>query len=162
MAGKKKTPVLVEGALAPDFELCDMNGLSHALSGISAKLIVVYFYPRDNTPGCTIEARAFNAALKSFEKLGVSIVGISGGDEKSKTKFCTTNKLKILLLSDPDYAVSAAYGAFCPKVFMGRRFKGIFRMTFLLDSNRRVVKVYPEVTPKTHADEVLRDVKSLL
>lgn len=140
---------------APQFSLKDKDGIVHRLDAFKDDIVVVYFYPRDNTPGCTIEASQFTAALSKFKKLGAAVVGISGGDEKSKTKFCEKHDLKVLLLSDPDFAVAKAYGAYGKKKFMGREFMGIFRNTYIIDQKREIVKVFEKVKAATHVQEVL-------
>ena len=122
---------------------------------------MIYFYPKDNTPGCTIEAHQFNQHFTEFKKQKVQIIGISGGDEKSKTKFCEKNRLDLLLLSDTDFSVSKKYGVYGKKSFLGRKFMGISRTSYLLDTNKIVLKVYEKVNPFRHAMEVLEDVKRL-
>ena len=155
--------MLTVGTKVADFSLEDKNGNIHTLSEISAKYIVVYFYPKDNTPGCTIEAKKFSDALPEFEKQGAVVIGISGGDQKSKTKFCDKHDLKLLLLSDDaDFSASKSFACYGKKKFMGREFDGIFRKTYVLDSEMRVVKVYEKVKPFTHAQEVLEDLNTLL
>ena len=102
-------PSIKIGQVAPDFSLTDKSGVTYKLSAAKGAYTIVYFYPKDDTPGCTIEAKEFSDALSAFEKLGVSIFGVSGGDDKTKAKFCTKYKLKVSLLSDKDYAVAKAY-----------------------------------------------------
>lgn len=143
------------GAPAPDFALKDYSGKEYSLESFSEDYLVVYFYPKDDTPGCTIEAREFNKALPKYEKLGARVVGISGGDERSKQKFCQKHNLKITLLSDTNYTISKKFGVYGEKSFMGRKFNGIFRTTFLLDGQRNIVRVFENVKPEVHADEVL-------
>ncbi len=152
---------LAEGKKAPAFKLSDKDGTSHKLSDIKSNFVVLFFYPKDSTPGCTIEARGFSKELKKFEKLGAQIVGISGGDEKSKAKFCEKQKLTTLMLSDTDFKVSEKYGVFGPKTFMGKKFNGITRTTFVLDKNKKIIKLYDKVTPASHPKEVLDFLKSL-
>lgn len=148
----KKSPTLLQ---APSFSLKDRNGKVYSLSKFSDDFLVVYFYPKDDTPGCTLEAVGFNDALAKFKKLGARVIGISGGDEKSKQKFCQKHDLQILLLSDPDFAVAKAYGAYGEKSFMGRKFKGIRRNTYLLDKKRRIIHTFENVKAKLHPEEVL-------
>ncbi len=149
------------GKKAPDFELCDKRGKRRKLSSLMKDFTVLYFYPKDNTPGCTIEAKEFNKKLSRFKRLKAAVVGISGGDQKSKQQFCKKHGLKVDLLSDSDFKVSKKFGAYGLKSFMGKKFKGILRKTFILDKKRKVVKVYDKVTPVDHADEVLNLLKSL-
>ncbi len=149
------------GSKAPDFSLKDKNGTVHQLSRIKSKYTFIYFYPKDSTPGCTIEAHQFNQHLTEFEKEGVQVIGISGGDEKSKTKFCDKNRLNLLLLSDRDFSISKEYGVYGEKKIMGKKFQGIYRSSYLLDTGKKVLKVYEKVNPFTHAVEVLKDVKKI-
>jgi peroxiredoxin Q/BCP len=152
---------LRQGRRAPAFELPDKDGTLHTLSSFKEKYLIVYFYPRDSTPGCTLEAKEFTAATPKFERLKARVIGISGGDEKTKTAFCKKFGLKVLLLSDHDYSVAKAYGSFGPKVFMGRKFKGIFRNTFILDQQRKICASLEKVTPAGHAEEVLDLIRSI-
>ena len=140
---------------APDFYLGDKDGKRYSLKNINAEYIVLYFYPKDDTPGCTIEAKNFTSDLKKFEKLNAKIVGVSGGDENTKKKFCNRHNLKILLLSDPDFSTCKKYGAYGEKNFMWRKFLGIKRMTFVMDKNKKIIKIYEKVSPKMHSEEVL-------
>ncbi len=144
-----------EGQVAPPFELSDRSGKQHRLSGFKEQFIILYFYPKDDTPGCTLEAQEFNAAAPKFKRVKAKIVGISGGDQRTKEKFCRKYDLGLLLLSDEDFAVAKSYSAYGPKTFMGRKYKGIFRMTFVLDKKRRIIKIFDSVKPEGHAQEVL-------
>ncbi len=148
------------GKTAPDFRLKDKSGKPVSLKSLKSDFTVVYFYPKDDTPGCTVEAQEFNSSLKSFQKLGAEIIGISGGDEKSKSKFCNKYRLNLTLLSDPDFKVAKAFKAYGPKTFMGKKFNGIFRKTFVLDKGKKVIKVFEKVEPKIHADEVAEFIAS--
>jgi peroxiredoxin Q/BCP len=145
---------------APTFALKDKEGVTHKLSSFKSEFVVIYFYPKDNTPGCTLEAQDFSRLLPQFKKAKTEVVGISGGDEKSKTKFCEKHKLNVLLLSDPDFSVSKAYNAYGQKKFMGRSFQGIFRSTFVLNKKREIIKVFEQVKAAGHAEEVLKFIKS--
>ena len=146
---------------APSFSLEDMNGTCYRLDDFDSDYLVIFFYPRDSTPGCTIEASNFSKALNSFKRLSTEIVGISGGDQSSKLKFCKKHRLKVLLLSDTDFKVSKKFGVYGDKTFMGKTFKGIKRTTFILDSKKRIIKYFDKVAPATHIDEVLNYIKSL-
>ncbi len=150
--------LLKPGDKAPDFSLKDKNGILYSLSSIESNYIVVYFYPKDDTPGCTIEANEFNAHLIDFKKLDATIIGISGGDEKSKTTFCEKYKLRILLLSDPDFSVCKKYQVYGEKSFMGKTFIGIHRVTYVI-KNQKIIKVYEKVNPKGHAEEIISFLK---
>ena len=147
---------------APNFSLKDKDGKEHDLSKIKASYFVIYFYPKDNTPGCTLEAKGFSKNLLKFKRKKIAVIGISGGDEKSKTSFCKKFKLKVTLLSDPDFGTCKKYGCYGKKSFMGRSYMGIFRKTFVLDKNRKVVKIYDSVTPESHSQEVLEFITELL
>lgn len=153
--------VISEGTKAPDFSLKDRDGKTYALKDFDTDYLVVYFYPKDNTPGCTIEANMFTRYLESFTKVNTTIIGISGGDEKSKAKFCEKYGLKILLLSDTDFSVSESYGVYGEKSFMGKTYMGISRVTFVLGKDRKVIRVFENVKPVTHAQEVLSLIKGL-
>lgn len=152
--------LLKEGVKAPSFSLKDKDNQVHNLKDINSDFIVIYFYPKDNTPGCTIEANMFNKDLDKFKKLNTTIIGISGGDSKSKTKFCEKHDLKLLLLSDTDFKVSEKFGVYGEKKFMGRTYMGINRVTFTLDKNKYVIKVFQKVKPPIHSKEVLEFIKS--
>ena len=147
------------GDKAPDFKLKDKEGKAQSLG--KSKYKVVYFYPKDNTPGCTIEAKEFTSDLKEFEKLNIQVIGISGGDEKTKTKFCDKHNLKILLLSDIDFSVSKKYGVYGKRKFMGIEYLGISRITYVLDKSNKVIQVYDKVNPKNHSKEVLYFIQTL-
>jgi peroxiredoxin Q/BCP len=149
------------GKKAPDFKLKDKDGIEHKLSTLKAKSICLFFYPKDNTPGCTIEAKEFSSHGTAFKKQDCLVIGISGGDEKSKAKFCDKNDLAVLLLSDPTFETAKAYDTFGEKKFMGRTYNGIFRRTFILGSDRTVLKVFDDVKPAGHAQEVLAFVSTV-
>ena len=146
---------------APNFSLKDKNNKEHSLSGIKSKYKIIYFYPKDNTPGCTIESKELSDAVSQFRKLDTEVIGISGGDNKSKEKFCTKYNLKLLLLSDTDFSVSKAYKVYGEKSFMGKEYLGIFRTTFILDKNNKIIKIFEKVSPLGHAKEVLDFVREL-
>ena len=154
-------PQLREGQRAPNFKLTDKDGKPHQLQAVGAEYTVLYFYPKDSTPGCTIEAQEFSAKLKEFSVRKVRVLGVSGGDDSSKEKFCRKFKLSVPLVSDTDFRVARSYGAYGDKKFMGRSFKGIFRKTFLVDSAGKVVRIFDSVKPEGHAEEVLAAIDSL-
>lgn len=149
------------GKKAPAFTLKDKDGVKHALKDIDTDFTVVYFYPKDNTPGCTLESIGFSKRKKKFEKAGATIIGISGGDEKSKTKFCNKFKLGITLLSDTDNAIGKKYGVFTKKKFMGREYEGYNRTTFLLDKNKKIIRIYENVKAATHPQQILDDIQQI-
>ena len=150
-----------EGKIAPDFALKDKDGNIVKLSETNANYTILYFYPKDNTPGCTIEANEFTSVLNDFEKLNVKVIGISGGNKESKKKFCEKNELRVTLLSDPDFQVCKKYEAYGEKQFMGKTYNGIFRITYILDKNKKVIKTFGKVKASGHAKEVLDFVRSL-
>jgi peroxiredoxin Q/BCP len=130
-----------EGDVAPDFILKDRLNQEHQLSKIK-RMKVVYFYPKDSTQGCTIEAKEFSSILPKFEEQKTTIIGISGGDNKTKEKFCTEHNLKHVLLSDSDFSVSKKYDSYGEKSFMGRKYLGIKRNTFIIDKNNKIIHIY--------------------
>jgi len=143
------------GKNAPVFCLPDAAGTSTCLETFQGKWVVLYFYPRDNTPGCTIEAMQFNAALEKFADLGAQVIGISADSTESHQKFSEKHKLSILLLSDTDHTVLKAYDAGKPKTMFGKEFLGTQRDTFLIDPEGKIVAVWRKVSPKGHAEEVM-------
>jgi peroxiredoxin Q/BCP len=144
------------GAKAPKFKLLDKDGKSHGIGDGAAKdHTVLFFYPKDDTPGCTIESKEFSEALAEFEARGIRVIGISGGDNKTKAKFCAKHGLLVPLVSDTDFAVSQAYGVYGEKKFMGRSYMGITRATFIIDGKGVLVQIFDKVKPEGHAAEVL-------
>lgn len=148
------------GSKAPDFKLLDQNEDTISLKNIKEEYIVLFFYPKDNTPGCTLEAQAFTKNIKKFQKLNAKVIGISGGNVKSKAKFCEKAELDVTLLSDEDNSVGEKYDTFGEKKFMGRTYNGYHRKTFLIGSDKKILKIYDKVKPEEHADEILNDIKS--
>lgn len=146
---------------APVFALPDKDGKVRALTDISSPWVVLYFYPRDNTPGCTLEAVEFSGTLDAFRKAGAEVIGISGGDMKSKQKFCSKHKLSVRLLSDADHTVAKAYGVYGEKQFMGKKVMGIKRSTFILDKQRKIVRQFRNVKAEGHAEAVLAEIRAL-
>jgi peroxiredoxin Q/BCP len=149
------------GAKAPKVELLDKDGETVKSAWSKSDFTVLFFYPKDSTPGCTIEANEFSDSLKNFQKRNVFVVGISGGDAKSKAKFCAKHSLEVSLVSDSDFEVSQAYGAYGEKKFMGRTFNGIHRKTFIVDSRGVVAHVFSKVKPEGHAEEDLGGIDEL-
>lgn len=147
--------IIKQGSKAPHFTLFDKNGDDVSLGKAKTEFTVLYFYPKDNTPGCTIEAQEFSSALEDFRARKAMVIGISGGDQKSKEKFCAKYSLTVPLVSDSDFAVSKAYGVYGDKKFMGRTFKGIHRKTFIVDKKGLVARIFDTVKPEGHAKEVL-------
>lgn len=152
MAAQNDDPIL--GNMAPPFCLPDSQGNEVCLGQYRGKWVVLYFYPRDNTPGCTLEALSFNAALESFAELGAQVLGVSADTPDSHQKFADRHNLQILLLSDTSHHVLEAYHSWQPKKIFGKDVLGTQRDTFLIDPEGRVVEVWRKVSPKGHADEV--------
>jgi thioredoxin-dependent peroxiredoxin len=152
---------LVKGRSAPDFTLQDSQEKKVSLREMRGKKVVLYFYPKDNTPGCTIEAMAFSKYQNEFKKLGAVILGVSKDSCASHQKFTKDKKLTINLLSDPDHQVMLKYGVWRPKKFMGKEFLGTVRSTFLIDEKGKIVQVWDEVQAKGHAEAVLRAVEDM-
>ncbi len=152
-----------EGRIAPEFSLTDKTGARYSLAQCTTPWVVIFFYPKDDTPGCTIEAKSFSDSLEAFTQLGATVIGISGGTDATKAKFCKKSSLDVLLLSDTDFSVAKAYQVFGPKKIMGRSYDGISRETFLLgapnkNGERAIVKHFSKVTPASHVAEVLEAV----
>ena len=152
---------LNEGQLAPDFTLLDQNGAPHTLSLYKGKKVVIYFYPKDDTPGCTIETNDFNKLLSKFKKLGCDVYGISKDSVKSHNKFRDKYRIKFDLLADEKLTVIKKYKVWGKKNFMGRQFMGILRTTFLIDKKGKIIKIWENVKVKDHAKEVLKTLKNL-
>lgn len=150
------------GMKAPAFSLPDQNGKIHSLADYAGKWLIVYFYPKDDTPGCTKEACGLQDNQAEFAKLDVSIVGISKDSVKSHKKFAEKFNLQFPLLSDPDHTTIEAYGSWGKKNFMGRGFTGTLRNTYLINPKGEIEKEYKDVDPLTHAEELLGDLKGLL
>jgi peroxiredoxin Q/BCP len=147
--------VVEEGAPAPDFELTSDNGDVVKLSGLRGKQVVLYFYPKDDTPGCTTQACGIRDAYGEFERAGAVVLGVSPDSEKSHVKFKKKFELPFTLLADTDHSVSEAYGVWGEKSYMGKHYMGIDRSTFVIGSDGNVKKVMRKVKPATHADDVL-------
>jgi peroxiredoxin Q/BCP len=152
--------MISEGDQAPKFELPDANGNVVKSSDLKGKKYVVYFYPRDFTPGCTIEADEFSKEYKKFQKLGVEIIGISTDEVESHKKFVDKMGIPYPLLSDTKSEVCKKFGVWGKKQFMGKEYLGVIRSTFLVDEKGKIFKVYPNVKPKGHAEEVLAVLKN--
>jgi len=143
------------GMEAPDFTLQSDSGTSVTLSGLRGRPVVLYFYPRDDTPGCTVEACEFRDAWGDVEKAGAVVIGVSPDDVPSHGRFRTKFQLPFPLLADPDHRVAELYGVWGEKSMYGRTFFGILRTTFVIDPGGRVRQVFERVKPKGHAARVL-------
>ena len=144
-----------EGKTAPDFELTSDTGERVKLSDLRGKPVVLYFYPKDDTPGCTAQACGIRDAHAEFKKRGAVVLGVSPDDEASHVRFRDKYSLPYTLLADPDHQVAEAYGVWVEKNAYGKKRMGIERSTFLIDSDGNVAKVMRRVKPDTHADDVL-------
>ena len=147
--------MLKEGTVAPDFTVKDANGETVRLKDLRGQKVVLYFYPKDDTPGCTKEACAFRDAFADYKKRNIKVLGVSLDSEASHKKFAAKYKLPFTLLADTDHAISDAYGVYGQKKFMGRSYMGVNRMTFLIDEKGKIKKVFEKVKPEDHAQEVL-------
>mgnify|MGYP003410365507 FL=1 len=147
--------MLKEGAKAPAFSLPSDDGGTVALKDLKGKKVVLYFYPKDDTPGCTAEACEFRDSWAAVKRKGAVVLGVSPDGVKSHGKFKQKYDLPFPLLADEDHAVAEAYGAWGEKSMYGRKYFGILRTTFIIDEAGRVAKVFEKVKPKGHAAEVL-------
>lgn len=145
---------------APDFTLPDQDNKTHSLAEYRGGWLVLYFYPKDDTPGCTAEACSFRDAREDIEKLA-AVVGVSTDSVASHKKFSEKYHLNFTLLSDPDHAVIEAYRSWGPRKFMGKEFFGTHRNTFVISPDGTIVKEYIGVDPKVHAVQIIADLKSL-
>ena len=150
------------GQLAPDFSLPDQDGKIRRLSDYGGKWVLVYFYPKDDTPGCTKEACAIRDDIPRFDKLNVKIFGISVDTTKSHKKFAEKYNLPFTLLSDDKKEVVKKYGVWQKKSFMGKEYMGTVRASFLINPAGKIAKIYESVKPEVHAEEVLADLKAAL
>ena len=147
---------------AADFDLLDQDGVSHKLSDYRGKWLVLYFYPKDDTPGCTAEACSFRDERSDIiDQTGAVVVGVSKDSVASHKKFSDKYHLNFTLLSDPDHQVIEAYHSWKPKKFMGKEFMGTNRNTFIIDPQGNIAKEYLGVNPKNHAQEIIKDLKEL-
>ena len=153
---------LKTGDKAPEFRLPDQAGETHSLKNYKGKWVVLYFYPKDDTTGCTKEACGIRDNFPKFKKMDAVVLGVSIDSPQSHTKFIKKYKLPFTLLADTEKAVVKKYGVWGKKQFMGRTYDGTFRTTFLIDQKGKIEKVYEKVTPEGHAEEVLRDLEELM
>jgi len=153
--------LLKVNAEAPDFELQNENGDVTKLSDYLGETVILYFYPKDDTPGCTTEACNFRDDYSKYKELGVRIIGISPDSEKSHDKFKSKYKLPFTLLSDKNHQVSESYGVWGKKKFMGKEYFGVKRTTFIIDKKGKIAKVFEGVKPANHSDDVLEVIKAL-
>ena len=146
---------LKAGDAAPAFSAQTNGGQTVSLADFAGRPVILYFYPKDDTPGCTKEACAFRDAFADFTAKGAVVLGVSADPVKSHDKFVKKFKLPFLLLADVDQRIVTAYGVWGEKTFMGRRYQGIHRVTFLIGGDGRIRNIWPKVKPEEHAAEVL-------
>ena len=147
--------MITEGDQAPDFTLQSDAGDEVTLSSFRGRPVVLYFYPKDDTPGCTTQACGIRDAYGEFERAGAVVLGVSPDNERSHVKFRNKYELPFTLLADTEHEVADRYGVWGEKKFMGKKYMGVNRSTFVIDEGGKVKKVFEKVTPATHADDVL-------
>lgn len=152
---------LVAGSKAPSFSLLRDDGTEVALQDFKGRKLVLYFYPKADTPGCTKEAIAFSSLRAAFGRTGADILGVSADSVKAQDKFKSKHKLKIALASDESKKMLEAYGAWGEKSIYGRKYLGVIRKTFLIDAKGRIARIWPKVSVPGHAEEVLDAVRAL-
>lgn len=146
---------------APEFNMPDQEGKLHRLTDYKGKYVLLYFYPKDDTPGCTKEACTIRDSFEGFGKMKTIVLGVSADSVASHKKFAEKYKLPFPLLSDESKEIMKAYGAYGKKKFMGREYNGVFRISFLINPKGLIEKIYEKVKPPEHADEVLTDLNAL-
>jgi peroxiredoxin Q/BCP len=149
------------GTKAPAFKAQDQEGKVRSLKDYVGQWVILYFYPKDDTPGCTKEACSFRDGFSQFKKAGIEVIGVSVDSIKKHAKFVEKYSLPFTLLADEDKKIVEAYGVWGLKKFMGREYMGTNRVSYLINPEGKIAKVYDKVKPDEHADEVLADVKSL-
>ncbi|MBJ7899204.1 MAG: thioredoxin-dependent thiol peroxidase [Cyanobacteria bacterium RI_101] len=152
---------LSPGLAAPPFTAPAADGQTYSLTDFAGSWLVLYFYPKDNTPGCATEAQEFSQRREAFAQLGAQVAGVSPDSLDSHGKFIQKKELTILLLSDPDHVIAEAYGAWGLKKFMGKEYLGILRSTFLINPQGEIAHIWPKVKVKDHAETVLRTLTAL-
>lgn len=145
---------LKPGDVAPVFTAKDQAGNDITLESLRGKKIILYFYPKDNTPGCTAEACSLRDGKCELEKMGFVIIGVSPDGEKSHQKFIEKHNINFTLISDPDHTVALAYGVWGPKKFMGREYEGIIRTTFIIGEDGTIEKIFDKVDTKRHFEQI--------
>lgn len=158
---KRSNMKLKPGNKAPNFTLADQDGKNHTLSDYRGRWTLIYFYPKDNTPGCTKEACTIRDEFPKFKKMKAVVYGISADGAAKHKKFSEKYQLPFTLLADEQKKVVALYGVWAKKKFMGLEYMGILRTSFLINPQGKIVKIYEKVKPTEHATEVLRDLKAL-
>jgi thioredoxin-dependent peroxiredoxin len=154
-------PLPQEGTKAPDFKLAASNGQTIGLKDLKGKNVVIYFYPKDDTPGCTVEACGFRDTHKEIEKYNAVVLGVSPDNLKSHDKFIQKFQLPFTLLTDEEKKMANDYGVWVEKSMYGRKYMGVARTTFVIDQNGKIAKIFEKVTPKDHEKEVIEVLKGL-
>lgn len=149
------------GNIAPNFQLPDQSGAGYELSSLLGKIVVLYFYPKDDTSGCTVQAKDFSCMVDEFEKANAIVIGMSPDGTKSHAKFTAKHDLKITLVSDEDKSVLSAYGVWVEKSMYGKKYMGVERSTFLIGTDGVVKEIWRKVSATGHAEIVLSAVKAL-
>ena len=149
------------GDKAPNFTLPDQQGQEHTLSAYTGSPVVLYFYPKDHTSGCTTQACGFRDDYSAYEQAGVTILGVSPDSPKTHTNFITKHDLPFTLLADTEREVLKLYGAWGLKKMYGREYEGVLRTTFLIGADGKIAKIYEKVKPSAHSAEILADLKEL-
>lgn len=153
--------MVADGEKAPDFELATDEGKPIKLSKLKGKPVVVYFYPKDDTSGCTQEAKEFSCIIGDFEAEGATVIGVSPDSTESHKKFRTKHELGIVLASDPSHDVAEKFGVWVEKSMYGRKYMGVERATFLIDASGRIARSWRKVKVPKHAEQVLAAVREL-
>lgn len=153
--------MLKEGTKAPIFTALDQNNEQHTLFQYKGSWLMLYFYPKDNTPGCTKEACSIRDVWQEFKEKGITVLGVSADSVKSHKRFADLFTLPFPLLSDPEKKIIRDYEALGVKKMFGREYEGIFRITYLINPEGKIAKAYPKVKPNIHADEILQDIAQL-
>jgi thioredoxin-dependent peroxiredoxin len=148
--------MIKEGDAAPDFEARDAEGNTVKLSDLRGQKVALYFYPKDDTPGCTKQACSLRDGYAELEQRGIKVLGVSTDDEKSHQKFAAKYDLPFTLIADTDHAVADRYGVYGEKQFAGKKYMGVSRKTFLIDEQGQIKKVFDKVNVEQHADEVMQ------
>lgn len=157
----KESKLLKVGAKAPAFSLTNTEGKTVKLSDLKGKKVALYFYPKDMTPGCTVEACGFRDDYAQLKKRGVEVVGVSGDEQKSHQKFTEKYSLPFTLLSDPSHEMMEKYGAWGEKTLYGRKFMGVLRITYIIDEDGHIAHVFGKVKTDTHSKDVISAVDSM-
>jgi peroxiredoxin Q/BCP len=153
--------MLSQGDMAPDFNLPDQDGHELSLADLRGQTVVLYFYPRADTPGCTAQACGIRDRRADYEAAGARVIGVSPDTVDAIAKFAGKHGLDFTLLADPDHAVADAYGTWVEKNKYGKRYWGVQRGTFIIDADGRIARAFPKVSPKTHDDVVLETLDEL-